>query len=235
MSSTLAGRRILVTGAAGGLGPTACAAAAAAGASLHLVGREREPLEAVAAALGSSVVGVHDTDLLDDRRVHELASTIGEVDVLWHLVGGWRGGPPVHEQSLDDWALLHDSLVRTTVHVVRAFAPALKAAPAGRFAIVSSPQAVAPSSTNAAYAAAKAASEAVTLALADEFAGSHATANVVVVPAILTPQMRAADPSKQRPPFVTAEQIAEALVYISSEAASTMNGQRLRLYSGSPS
>ena len=88
-----------------------------------------------------------------------------------HLVGGWRGGKPLPEAPLEDWALLHDLLIRTVQHTTRAFAPALKAAgDRGRFVLVSSQQAQAPTSTNAAYAAAKAAAEAWTLAFADELA-----------------------------------------------------------------
>ena len=80
-----------------------------------------------------------------------------------------------------------------------------------------------------------AASEALVLALANDFKGTSATANVVVVPAILTPQMRAKDPDKDWGNFVPAEQIADTLVYVSSTAGSKMNGQRVRLYSGAPS
>ncbi|MFZ0323904.1 MAG: SDR family NAD(P)-dependent oxidoreductase, partial [Actinomycetes bacterium] len=228
MSANLRGRRVLVLGAAGGLGPSACHAAGVAGASVHLAGRNGDALERVAAQIAGAAAGKHTVDLLDAQATSSLASSLeGGVDAVWHLVGGWRGGTPVQEQSDDDWNLLHDSLVRTTVNVVRAFTPALKASDAGRFVIISSPQAVSPSSTNAAYASAKAASEAITLALADELSGSRATANIVVVPAILTPAMRVADPNRSRPSFVTAETVAEALVYLTSDAASAMNGQRL--------
>ena len=73
------------------------------------------------------------------------------------------------------------------------------------------------------------------LALANGFKGSSATANIVVVPAILTPAMREKNPDKDWGAFVPAEQIADALVYLSSEAGAKMNGQRIRLYSGGPS
>ena len=56
--------------------------------------------------------------------------------------------------------------------------------------MVSSKQAQAPTHDNAAYAAAKAAAEAWTLALADGFTGTGATANVVVVNAIATPEAK---------------------------------------------
>ncbi len=75
----------------------------------------------------------------------------------------------------------------------------------GRFAIISAKEAQAPTSKNAAYATAKAASEAVVLALANGFKGTAATANVVVVPAILTPAMREKNPDKDWGAFVPAE------------------------------
>jgi NAD(P)-dependent dehydrogenase (short-subunit alcohol dehydrogenase family) len=95
--------------------------------------------------------------------------------------------------------------------------------------IVSSGQGQAPTSKNAAYAAAKAAQEAWTLALADRFKGTGATANIVVVGSILTPAMREEDPEKDYSTFTPAEEIAEAIAYLCSDAAATMNGQRLTL------
>ena len=123
--------------------------------------------------------------------------------------------------------------MRTVIHSTRAFAEALAAGEHGRFVLVSSSQAQAPSGTNAAYAAAKAAAEAWTLALADTFreAGSAATANIVVVNAILTPAMRAEAPEKPFKTFTPAEDIAEAIAFICSDAGARMNGKRLPLYS----
>jgi NADP-dependent 3-hydroxy acid dehydrogenase YdfG len=219
----LTGRTVLVTGATGALGPAAVAAAAGAGARLVLVGRDRDRLAAVGDPHADAVAAVHVADLLDADAVGRLATEAGpSVDAVWHLVGGWRGGSPMPEQPLEDWDWLHDQLVRTTVHVARAFAGALAARPAGRLVVVSSPMALAPTSRNAAYAAAKAAAEATVLALADQLTGTPATANVVVVPAI-------GDRG------VPADEVAATLVYVTSDAAARMNGQRIRLYAGGPS
>ena len=204
-----------------------------------LVDRSQERLDALASDFGDAVEDTHVVDLLDDAAVAEFATELtsnAPIDAVWHLVGGWRGGTPLPEQPLEDWALMHDLLVRTTVHVARAFAAPLVASNhGGRFAIISAKEAQAPTSKNAAYASAKAASEALVLALANEFKGTKASANVVVVPAILTPAMREKDPDKDWGTFVPAEQIADALVYLTSAAGSKMNGQRIRLYSGAPS
>ena len=233
--STLSGRRVVVTGAAGDLGVEAVTAAVEAGADVVVVGRSQARLAVLTDRFGGSVSEARAVDLLDDRAVADLAESLGAVDAVWHLVGGWRGGAPLPEQPLQDWDWLHDQLVRTTVHVARSFAGTLAASRSGRFAIVSAKEAAAPTSKNAGYAAAKAAAEAVVLALANEFDRTPATANAIVVPAIVTPAMQDKNPDKDWGAFVPAEQIAQTLVYLSSDAGAKMNGQRIRLYSGAPS
>jgi NAD(P)-dependent dehydrogenase (short-subunit alcohol dehydrogenase family) len=235
---TLAGRRVLVTGAGGGLGPTVVAAAAEAGATLVLVDVGQDRLDDLAKQFSGAVEATYVVDLLDPGAVADFAAQItasGPLDAVWHLVGGWRGGTPLAEQPLEDWDLLHNLLVRTTVHVARSFGPHLKSSAHGRFAIISAKEAQAPTSKNAAYASAKAASEALVLALANDFKGTAATANVIIVPAILTPAMRDSDPNKDWGAFVPAKHIADTLVFLTSEAASKINGQRIRLYTGAPS
>ena len=53
---------------------------------------------------------------------------------------------------------------------------------------------------------------------------------MIVVNAILTPQMREENPDKEYPTFTTVEQIAEAICFLCSDAAAKMNGQRLSLH-----
>jgi NAD(P)-dependent dehydrogenase (short-subunit alcohol dehydrogenase family) len=227
----LDGRTIVVTGATGALGDAAVAAAARAGARVVAVGRDDTTLAALRARYPDGVQQTAEVDLLDAPEVLDLATGVGaEVDAVWHLVGGWRGGTPLPDQPLEDWELLHDSLARTTLHVARAFAEPLSVRPAGRFAIVSSPFATSPTSRNAAYASAKASAEAIVLALADHLRPTTATANIVVVPSILTAAMRDAEPDKDFGGAVPAEDVASTLVYLTSDAAAKMNGQRIKLH-----
>ena len=99
----------------------------------------------------------------------------------------------------------------------------------GRFVVVSAGQAQAPTHMNAAYAAAKAAAETWTLALAGRFRGTGTTANIVVVGAIVTPPMRAESPDKDFSTFTPAEAIAGAIAYLCSDEATPMNGKRIDL------
>ena len=161
-----------------------------------------------------------EVDLLDPVQTQRWADSLSDVTALVHLVGGWRGGV---DPADTEW--LQAQLLTTVQNATRAFLEPLKAS-GGRFVMVSSKQAVEPTWANAAYAAAKAAAEAWTFALADEI-----TANVVAVNAIVAPEMRAAKPDAKFATFTDAAHIAEAIAFLLSPAAAKMNGQRLALHS----
>jgi NAD(P)-dependent dehydrogenase (short-subunit alcohol dehydrogenase family) len=225
-------RVIAIAGAGGSLGPTVVRVLAEQGARLALGGRKKQPLDALASELGIEA-DTAAVDLLDPassrRWVDGIVSRFGRVDGLVHIVGGWKGGTPIEEAPLADWDALHDLLIRTLQHSTQAFATPLMESGRGRFVIVSAGQAQAPTHTNAAYATAKAAAETWTLALADRFRGTGATANIVVVGAIVTPAMREESPDKDFSTFTPAESIADAIAYLCSDDAGPMNGKRLDL------
>jgi NAD(P)-dependent dehydrogenase (short-subunit alcohol dehydrogenase family) len=235
MSETLDGRVIAIAGVGGGLGPPVAARLASAGATVCGCDRDQVVATEVGEGLGLSEDrwDARAVDLFDENGAAEwcaaLLERFGRVDGLMHLVGGWRGGEPLHTAPLADWALLHDLLIRTVQHTSRAFHDALVASGSGRFVLVSAKQAQAPSNSNASYAAAKAAAEAWTLALADGFRGTGATANIIVVEAILTQRMRDESPGEDFATFTPAEHIADAIAFLCSDAAAEMNGQRLPL------
>lgn len=232
----LDGRVIAIAGAGGSLGPLVAKRLADGGATVALTDRDEIRLQGLKGelALEEDRIDTRVVDLLDQRASVDwcaaLLERFGRVDGLMHLVGGWRGGDPIASFDLGDYEWLHDLLVRTTMYATRAFHDALVDSGRGRFALVSSTQAQRPEGTNAAYAATKGAAESWTMALADSFAGTGATANVVVINAILTPAMREAHPRKEYPGFTPADAIAEALAFLCSDAASRMNGQRLALH-----
>jgi NAD(P)-dependent dehydrogenase (short-subunit alcohol dehydrogenase family) len=234
--SELDGRVVAIAGVGGGLGPLVAARLAEAGAIVAGTDRDQGVLDSVGAGLGLPAErwDGRSVDLLDEDAVRAwcaaLVERFGRVDGLVHLVGGWRGGQPLHEAPLADWDLLHDLLVRTVQHTTRAFHDQLaRSGSHGRFVLVSAKQAQAPTNTNAAYAAAKAAAEAWTLAFADGFEPGAATANIVVIDALLTPRMREESPGKDFPTFTPAEHVAEAIAFLCSDAGEKMNGQRFPL------
>lgn len=237
-AAPLEGRVVALAGAGGSLGPILARVLADAGAVLALADRSKEQLDALVEQLDlpAERIDAATPDLLDPAAAAawaaQLQERFGRVDGLVHAVGGWRGGKPIAEAPLEDWAFLEGLLVRTVQHTSRAFHAALNASGRGRFVLVSAKQAVRPTGDNAAYAAAKAASEAWTYALAQDFnaAKSGATANVVAINALVTPRMRAESPEKEFLTFTDADEVAAAIAYLLSDAARKVNGQRLALY-----
>src|SRR5215207_2134268 len=211
----LDGRVIAIAGAGGGLGPVVARRLADAGGSLALADRTQESADSLAQDLGlpEDRLDPRAVDLLDESAANAWAAAVeerfGRVDGLLHLVGGYRGGDPIQTFDLADYDFLHGLLVRTLQLTTRAFHRALTSSNHGRF-LLAAAAAQNPTDTNAAYASAKAAAEAWTLALADSFSDTSATANIIVVNAIETPQMREEDPDADRPTFTPAEHLADA-------------------------
>ena len=233
MIQALEERVIAVAGAAGNLGPAVVERLAAEGAKLAIAGRRLEELD----ALASTVEGQVETasvDFLDAAATRswaaEIAERHGHIDGLVHLVGGWWPNPPIEEAPLEDWDRFQGLLVRTYQHTTQAFAPHLLASGRGRVVLVSPAQAQAPTSRNASYAAAKAAAEAWTLALADRFRKTGSTANIVVIGGeVVTRAMREERPDDDFSAGTPAEEAAAATAYLCSGDAAAMNGQRLTL------
>ena len=232
----LDGRVIAIAGAAGGLGPTVARRLANDGATIAATDVNQERLDELGTDLGlpEDRYDGRTVDLLSEDATREWVSALvdrfGQVDALLHLVGGWKGGDPIATTPLSDYEWLHDLLVHTVQHTTRAFYEQLADSDHGRFVLVSSSQAQSPSGTNASYAATKAAAESWTLALADSLKDTNATANIVVINAILTPRMREENPEKKFPTFTSTEDLAEAIRYVLGDSAAKMNGKRLELH-----
>ena len=232
----LDGRVIAIAGAAGGLGPTVARRLANDGATIAATDVNQERLDELGTDLGlpEDRYDGRTVDLLSEDAAREWVSALvdrfGQVDALLHLVGGWKGGDPIATTPLSDYEWLHDLLVHTVQHTTRAFYEQLADSDHGRFVLVSSSQAQSPSGTNASYAATKAAAESWTLALADSLKDTNATANIVVINAILTPSMREENPDKKFPTFTSTDDLAEAIRYVLGDSAAKMNGKRLELH-----
>ena len=233
----LDGRVIAIAGAAGGLGPTVARRLANDGATIAATDVNQERLDELGTDLGlpEDRYDGRTVDLLSEDATREWVSALvdrfGQVDALLHLVGGWKGGDPIATTPLSDYEWLHDLLVHTVQHTTRAFYEQLADSDHGRFVLVSASQAQSPSGTNASYAATKAAAESWTLALADSLKDTNATANIVVINAILTLCMREKNPDKKFPTFTSTDDLAEAIRYVLGDSAAKMNGKRLELHS----
>jgi len=219
-------RVIAITGATGILGRVVAAHFAGTSARLALLALSEEEVAALASELpgGTDRHSGFAVDLVDAAASRAVAAAIGDrlgpASVLLHLVGGYAGGTPFVDAEDEEFRHQLDLNLWSTIHAIRAFLPGVIAAEHGRIVTVSTFVAAAPTPKHAAYAASKAAVEALTISVARDLAGTTATANVVVLRSI-----GAEKPTEQRP-----EEIAAVMAWLCSPEAGTINGQRVNLF-----
>ncbi|MFJ4222858.1 SDR family NAD(P)-dependent oxidoreductase [Microbacterium sp. NPDC089695] len=187
-------RTIVLAGATSASGLAVASALIEAGARVVATGRSADRL-APLRELGAEIEVADATSL---SSMSDLAARLGAVDAVVPLVGGWRGGGGLAGQSDDDFAALLPALeaVRATS---RAFDALLRAADAGRFAIVSSTAVARPLAGGANYAAVKMASEAWARAVAQGFAKAARDAGEPLRAASVVFRAKALDPSSLAP------------------------------------
>lgn len=227
-------RVIAVAGAGGPAGRAVVRRLAASGAVVAAADADHERLGEAVTRVGDGLVDGQVVDLLDADAtrawIDGVVARHGRLDGLVHLVGGWRGGKGLTAEALDHWAVLEPLLVRTLQHTSLAAQPALVAA-GGRFVVVSASGAGAPTAGNASYAAAKAAAEAWTLALAHAFGRSdgEAAATILVIKALVDDAMRAARPDAAFDGFTHVDDLAETIAGLWDRPSGELNGERLWL------
>ena len=160
MPSSLAGKTVLITGPARGIGAETARRAAARGARLSLVGREPELLATLAAELGAGHVWF-EADVTDqpglDRAVAGTVEALGGIDIVFANAGIASNGTVAVTPV--------EALVRTIevnlIGVVRTISATLPHVTArrGYFLLMSSASALAPLPAMAPYSASKIAVE----------------------------------------------------------------------------
>jgi NAD(P)-dependent dehydrogenase (short-subunit alcohol dehydrogenase family) len=173
MPGRLQGRRILITGAASGIGQRTAELFAAEGAALTLLDCDRKRLASVARETGGTAV---EADVTQEpsvtRAVEQGASAMGGIDGVVNAAGIVIHGS-VLDVGLADWKLVLDVNLTGTYIVVRCCLPWLAKAPFATIVNIASGQGLVPNTPNmTAYAASKGGVVNLTRALAAELAPS---------------------------------------------------------------
>jgi NAD(P)-dependent dehydrogenase (short-subunit alcohol dehydrogenase family) len=161
--SSLAGQRVLITGAARGIGAALAEKLAAHGASLALVGLEPETMSAVGARCGENTfVAECDVSSGDDvaKAVDSAAEALGGLDVVVANAGIAAGGP-LRLQDVRSWERVIEINLNGVMYTDRAALPHLERSK-GYLLNIASTAAVLRGPGMSAYCAAKAGVEALT-------------------------------------------------------------------------
>jgi NAD(P)-dependent dehydrogenase (short-subunit alcohol dehydrogenase family) len=227
------GRRVLITGAAQGLGAAMATAFAAQGASLVLADLNVEALREAACGLGACVE-CHRYDQADQHSVEALAMAAGVVDVLVN-----NAGIMARASLLDTDAELLRAIVAVDLVGLMALtaliARGMVERGGGTVVNIGSQMAFSGAEGRGAYAAAKAGVSQFTRTAAVEWGPRGVRVNCIAPGRMLTPMTREllADPAEharglQRIPlrrYGDPADVAHVAVFLASDAAAYVTGQ----------
>jgi 2-hydroxycyclohexanecarboxyl-CoA dehydrogenase len=237
---SLKGKRILITGAASGMGRAFALHAAADGASVGLLDIDGDGLAATVEQLAQGARSVSVTvDLAEweptEAAVQKVIADLGGLDVV-ASIAGWDAPGVFWEQPLEHWRRLIDVNLWSALYVCRAALPTLIEQRSGSIVFVSSDAGRVGSKGETAYAAAKGGIMALTKSLARELAPYAIPVNCVCPGPTMTPlleqemldnprlmeKMIRAIPLRR---VATVEDQARAIAYLASDAANYLTGQ----------
>ena len=147
-----------------------------------------------------------------------------------NTVGGYRGGKPVHEADLADWAFLFNVNVRTKLLCCRVVIPQMLKQQSGKIVNVASRDGLAGGAGYAAYSASKSAVLRLTEYLANELKASDINVNCIMPGTIDTPQNRATVPNGDFSKWVEPAAIADVIGFLASDASRAINGTAIPVY-----
>ena len=243
----LNGKSALVTGGARGIGRACCLMLARAGASVavnyrvetpsaELLVEEIEAMGAEAFALAADVSQRADAEMLVDETV----ARFGGIDILVNNAGIWRSSP-IEEMSDNEWAEMLAVNLTGVFHCTRAAGPAMKEARSGRIINIGSTAGQRGEAFCSHYAATKGALISFTKSLATELAPFGILVNCVAPGWVVTDMTREDLLGARRESILqtiplsragTPDEIAGAVLYLSSELSTFVTGEILNVNGG---
>jgi 3-hydroxybutyrate dehydrogenase len=240
----LDGRVALITGAASGIGAACAEALAAAGARVLLLDRDEKVHDAARTLGGDSLV----VDLTDTAAVAELELA---ADIVVNCAG-IQHVAPVEDFPPEQFHRILMLMVEAPFLIVRAVLPGMYAKNWGRIVHISSVHGLRASPYKSAYVAAKHATEGLSKTLALEGGARGVTSNTVCPAYVRTPlvegqiadqarthgigedevveKIMLTEPAIKR--LIEPAEVAAAVGYLCSDAASFVNGTALVLDGG---
>jgi meso-butanediol dehydrogenase / (S,S)-butanediol dehydrogenase / diacetyl reductase len=226
------GRRAFVTGAGSGIGAAVARGLHAEGAEVVLADA-REQVGALADELGERARGVV-VDVRDEAQVAAAIEAAGELDVLAN-VAGIGSTTAVPDTSLEVWEDVFAVNARGTFLCCKHAIPGMAARGEGSVVNIASVAGLVGLRNRAAYCASKGAVIALTRALAVDHVGDGVRVNAVCPGTVDSPWVRrlveevgeSLEALRARQPMGrlgTPEEIAEAVLYLASDAAAFVTG-----------
>ena len=219
--SEFSNRVVLVTGAAGALGKAVVekfATGDATVAQLDVVPIDNAHYSAVC-------------DLTDSESCKEaviaIVDSLGAIDVLANIAGGFTMGETVHEISDETWDFMFGLNAKSVINMARAVLPVMLPRHSGKIVNIGARAGLRGAPNMAAYSASKSVVMRLTESLADELKEEGINVNAILPSIIDTERNRQDMPNADFNKWVAPAAIAEVVAFLASAAADPIHGALL--------
>lgn len=258
MDLILSNKKVLVSGSTAGIGLAIAKGFAKEGAIVYVNGRNKEKVDQAVRQINAEmpaaqVIGVT-ADLASVQGFNELVQAVPEVDILVNNIGIYEP-VPFFESKDEDWIKLFDINVMSGVRLTRFYMPGMLKKNSGRVIFISSESAIQIPVEMIHYGMSKTAQLSIANGLAQLTKGTGVTVNSVLPGPTYSEGVEkfigdiAAQNgstkkeveqqffSETRPlsllqRFITTDEVAGAVLYLSSELAAATNGATVRVDGG---
>jgi NAD(P)-dependent dehydrogenase (short-subunit alcohol dehydrogenase family) len=161
--------------------------------------------------------------------MQNVVERFGRLDVLVNVAGGftWQ---TLADGDVDGWDRMFTINLKTAVVTVKAALPSLLKSDAGRVINIGAGAAAKAAAGMGAYAASKSGVLRLTESLSEELKDRGITVNAVLPGTIDTPQNRKDMPDADHSRWVSAEAIADVIVFLASPAARAVTGAAVPVF-----
>ena len=235
----LAGRVVLVTGAGQGLGRAVALDCAAHGATVALMGRKLEKLEATYDAItaaGGPEPALIPLDLATaatpeyEGLNQVLRKDLKRLDAIAHCASHFVPLAPLANQSFELWMTLLKVNLAAPFAITRACLPLLAAAPDSAVVYTGETHGAHPLAYWGGFAVSKGGLSALATIWSQELEHKGKPRMNVFIPGpIATPQRALSHPGEDRDRLRTAQEAARALLYLLGPDSASLNGRTLEL------
>ena len=236
----LPGKVAIITGGNAGIGEAIAKLFADEGASVVVTGRRKEELDRVVKGIGVNggralaVAG----SVTDEAHVREVVAqtirTFGKLNILVNNAGIGEFGKRLHETDDASWAQVLDINLNGVFRITRASVPEMLKAGGGSIINISSVASLVGIPGLPAYAASKGALDALTRAIAVDYARDNIRCNVVNPGLVETPMAASlmSDPVRLEPIMAhyairrpgKPEEVAKLVLYLASDESTWVTG-----------
>jgi NAD(P)-dependent dehydrogenase (short-subunit alcohol dehydrogenase family) len=223
---------VLISGGTGALGRTLVKKFIASGAvtiSSFLNEKEAKKLK-----IENPKVELTKLDMLNEgqllKTIPQLKRQFGTINILVNVVGGYLGGRTIIDLSETDWDAMMNLNLKSAFLITKHIIPLMKSGNGGNIVHISSRTGLKSEGGDSAYAASKAGLIRFVESAAQEFKEFNININCILPTLIDTDANRKAIPNGDFSKWLSAEDLANVILFLCSSGGRVINGSAIPTY-----